>query len=148
MSPPKHGVNPESVLDAAAWSLVGPGKDTLRESLESLYWKGVENELENIIHTLKIWKQPQFAGVTVPDEDDGFIHGFDTFVDQVSEEAREFAIRYGKYRTFFGGDLKIINQSLQIRNKITRILTRLLLVIIPNTHILYKRLRSTVGRNT
>jgi hypothetical protein len=108
--PPKQDINPEPVLDAA-WSLVGPGKVTLRESLEELYWKGVENELENIIHTLKVWKQPQFAGVTVPDEDDGFIHGFDTFVDQVSEEVREFANRYGQYKTRFSArDLEIINQ--------------------------------------
>lgn len=81
---------------------MGPGRDTLFFELEKLYWDGVRGELENIIRTLKIWEKPEFSGVSVPDEEDTFIHGFDTFIDQVTEGPREFAIRYGtRTRTDF-----------------------------------------------
>jgi len=32
------------------------------------------------------------------DENDNFIHGFDTFIDQVSQESRAFAIKYSTFR--------------------------------------------------
>ncbi|KAK4233025.1 hypothetical protein C8A03DRAFT_39296, partial [Achaetomium macrosporum] len=38
---------------------------------------------------------PEFSDVKLDDEDDSFIHSFDTFLDQVTEESRAFAIRYG-----------------------------------------------------
>lgn len=76
------------------WTPVAHGRDALQRALEDMYWEGVRNELENIIRTLAIWQQPEFANVSVPDEMDGLIHGFDTFVDQVSQHAREHAIRY------------------------------------------------------
>ncbi|KAL2166139.1 hypothetical protein VTG60DRAFT_3255 [Thermothelomyces hinnuleus] len=64
--------------------------------LEKLYWEGVGGELENIIWTLKVWQKPEFANVSVADEDDDFLHGFGTFIEQVIDESRAFAIRYGK----------------------------------------------------
>lgn len=76
-----------------AWSPVGT-HDLLAE-LQSLYWEGVQAELENIVRTLKAWQQPEYSDVSVSDEDDAHIHGFDTFLDQVSQEARAFAKRYG-----------------------------------------------------
>ncbi|RBR23899.1 uncharacterized protein FIESC28_03209 [Fusarium coffeatum] len=81
-----------------SWTKVGSGKDHLLSELESLYWDGVRTELENIVRTLKVWQQPEYAQVTIQDEDDDHIHGFDTFLDQVSHEARAHAIRYGEMR--------------------------------------------------
>lgn len=79
----------------APWSPLGRGKYVLLPELEKLYWEGVRRELENIIRTLKIWQSAEFADVCVADEEDDFVHGFDTFLDQVTEESRAFAIRYG-----------------------------------------------------
>ena len=79
----------------AAWSPVGAGSDHLLTELENLYWDGVRGELENIIRTLRTWQRPEFASVAADDEEDDFIHGFDTFLDQVSQQSRAFAIRYG-----------------------------------------------------
>ncbi|KAF7551937.1 hypothetical protein G7Z17_g4673 [Cylindrodendrum hubeiense] len=73
------------------WSLIGPGHEHLTRELETLYWEGVKADLENIIRTLKVWQQPEYADVVVDDEDDDQIHGFDTFLDQVSREARQHA---------------------------------------------------------
>ncbi|KAI9933669.1 hypothetical protein MW887_008142 [Aspergillus wentii] len=67
----------------------------LVEELEKLYWHGVRRELENIISTLKLWQQEEYAEVNVNEENDK-IHGFDTFVDGVCHQTRAFAIRYGE----------------------------------------------------
>ncbi len=79
----------------ASWTSLGPGNAALLPELEELYWEGVRGELENIIWTLKTWQKPEFSDVTVADEQDDFDHGFDTFIDQVTEESRAFALRYG-----------------------------------------------------
>ncbi|RGP80189.1 hypothetical protein FLONG3_1723 [Fusarium longipes] len=81
-----------------SWTRVGSGKDHLLSELENLYWDGVKAELENIVRTLKVWQQSEYAQVSIEDEDDDHIHGFDTFLDQVSQEARAHAIRYAKMR--------------------------------------------------
>ncbi|KAM0249758.1 hypothetical protein ACHAP5_002627 [Fusarium lateritium] len=81
-----------------AWARVGSGKDHLLSELEILYWDGVKAELENIVRTLKAWQQPEYVDVSIEDEDDDHVHGFDTFLDQVSQESRAHAIRYGKMR--------------------------------------------------
>ncbi|KAG4254148.1 hypothetical protein FPRO06_11440 [Fusarium proliferatum] len=81
-----------------SWTRVGPGKDHVLSELESLYWDGVKAELENIVRTLKAWQQPEFADVSIEDEDDDLIHGFDTFLDSVSQQSRAHAIRYGKMK--------------------------------------------------
>ncbi|KAK0722616.1 hypothetical protein B0T26DRAFT_771354 [Lasiosphaeria miniovina] len=80
----------------AEWQPVGPGAAHLRGELEALYWDGVRGELENTVRTLRAWQQPSYAGELLAQEDDGFIHGYDTFLDAVSHEARAFAIRYGE----------------------------------------------------
>uniref|UniRef100_A0A0D2Y5A2 Uncharacterized protein n=1 Tax=Fusarium oxysporum (strain Fo5176) TaxID=660025 RepID=A0A0D2Y5A2_FUSOF len=79
-----------------SWTRVGPGKDHILSELESLYWDGVKAELENIVRTLKAWQQPEFADVAIEDEDDDLIHGFDTFLDSVSQQSRAHAIRYDR----------------------------------------------------
>ncbi|KAM5354211.1 hypothetical protein ACJ41O_000861 [Fusarium nematophilum] len=93
--------SPSSITPAPdlAWTLVGPGQEHLLLELESLYWDGVKAELENIVRTLRAWQdEEEDSRVFDKDEDDGHIHGFDTFLDQVSQEARAFAIRYGNMR--------------------------------------------------
>jgi hypothetical protein len=80
------------------WQLIGAAQDHLLEQLEDMYWEGVKGELEVIIRTLKTWQQPQYSSIVVDDENDYFIHGFDTFIDQVSQESRAFAARYGMSR--------------------------------------------------
>ncbi|KAF4341102.1 hypothetical protein FBEOM_4972 [Fusarium beomiforme] len=81
-----------------SWTKVGPGKDHVLSELESLYWDGVKAELENIVRTLKAWQQPEFVDVSIEDENDDHVHGFDTFLDSVSQQSRAHAIRYGKMR--------------------------------------------------
>lgn len=79
-----------------AWSAIQPGKDHLLNEFLALYWEGVKGELENVIRTLRTWQQPQFSEVAVDEENDDFVHGFDTFIDQVCEETRRSAIGYGR----------------------------------------------------
>lgn len=79
------------------WDPVGPGKLHLLNELEGMYWEGIKGELENIIRTLRIWQRSEFKDVEIKDETDDEIYGFDTFIDQVSQEARAYAIRYGEF---------------------------------------------------
>ncbi|KAM5463858.1 hypothetical protein MauCBS54593_007303 [Microsporum audouinii] len=88
------------------WSLVGSADETLHNQLEHFYWEGIKGELENIIRTLKAWEQPELASVAIEEEQDNHIHGFDAFIDQVSQESRAFAIRYGKKREEWGNSRK------------------------------------------
>lgn len=77
------------------WTLVGGAEEHLRAELEKLYWTGIEHELESVLVTLRAWHSPEFAEVSLPDESDDFVHGFDTFVDQVNDDSRAFADRFG-----------------------------------------------------
>jgi hypothetical protein len=77
------------------WTLIGSADESLLSELGKMYWEGVRQELEVILLTLKKWQQPEYSSVLLKDETDGFIHGFDTFIDQVSQESRAFASRYG-----------------------------------------------------
>lgn len=80
---------------------VGPGKEHLQQNIERLYWVGVEQELENIIRTLNTWQNIKNCDASLEDETIGNIHGYDTFLGQVSQEEREFAVQYGKLIMFF-----------------------------------------------
>jgi hypothetical protein len=55
----------------------------------------VKRDIEVILFTLKRWQEPTNSSTTLQDDAGDFIHGFDTFIDQVSEESRAFAIHYG-----------------------------------------------------
>lgn len=79
------------------WSLVGPGSEHLLQELEKFYWEGVKADLENIMRTLKAWQEPDLSDVAIDDENDDHIHGFDTFIDQVSREARQYANHQSTY---------------------------------------------------
>lgn len=74
----------------------GPVQENLFPELQKIYWNGVRRELAHILLTLRQWQQPNFASTILADEEDDFIHGFDTFVDQVSEKSRDFAERYDR----------------------------------------------------
>lgn len=78
------------------WVQVGPAKEHLFVKLKELYWVGVRAELENILFALKEWQLPEYADAEAIETEEDFVHGFDTFVDQVSQGARKFASRYGK----------------------------------------------------
>lgn len=77
---------------------VGTGKEVLFPELEKLYWLGAKTELDNIITTLRTWRQSDAVqdvlkneGPTIP----GASEGFEFFLDSVSQRRREYASRYG-----------------------------------------------------
>ncbi|KIW99884.1 uncharacterized protein Z518_10812 [Rhinocladiella mackenziei CBS 650.93] len=76
------------------WGEVGPADTHLLPELKKLYWIGVRSELENILFALREWRKPEFADPDSIENEDDFIHGFDTFVDQVCQGSRAFARRY------------------------------------------------------
>lgn len=80
---------------SGSWTKVGPGSTHLYQQVETLYWTGVEEELENIIRTLRSWQREENSGIQIDDETDEIIHGYDTFLGQVSSGQRAFAKRYG-----------------------------------------------------
>ncbi|KAJ6443354.1 L-2,4-diaminobutyrate decarboxylase [Purpureocillium lavendulum] len=92
LASPPSSITPSPSLP---WAPLGSSRDHLFDELEALYWDGVAAELDNIVRTLRAWhhEDPDLVDVIVEDEDDDHISGFDTFVDQVSEEAREATVR-------------------------------------------------------
>ncbi|EAU33014.1 predicted protein [Aspergillus terreus NIH2624] len=84
--------NPVPARPDSAWEAIGPARLHLEEELGKLYWDGIKLEVQNIIHTLHIWRQPEYVSIHVDNDD--HIHGFDTFIDHVSLEARQYAIEY------------------------------------------------------
>lgn len=91
--------SPDNITQAPKipWTPIGPGEPHLLNQLDEMYWEGLKSELENIIRTLRIWQQPEFDDVKIEDESDDHVHGFDTFLDQVSQVSRDYAIRYGEF---------------------------------------------------
>ncbi|KAL4994942.1 hypothetical protein BDV10DRAFT_203458 [Aspergillus recurvatus] len=102
---------------SVSWSRVGPVKEHLTRELETLYWEGVRDEIENIIRTLEIWQAPGYATELFDNEQD-HVHGYDTFLDQVNQQARAFALRYREERTMYNGQptTRIMNSEQAIRN--------------------------------
>lgn len=77
------------------WTSIGPGRDCLASELEKLYWDGVRDELENIVRTLRTWRQNKYPA-DEPDPYENYdIEGYDTFINQVNGHVREFALQYG-----------------------------------------------------
>jgi hypothetical protein len=88
---PEHGTR--------KWETIGAGEDYLLSEMRSVYWAGVRRELEDILLTLKQWQQEEYADVTLEEEkDEQWIHGYDTFIDSISEVGREAAERYRERR--------------------------------------------------
>lgn len=78
------------------WNEIPKAQEALLPELQKMFWSGVQRELIHIILTLKAWQHPDFRDVELEDEKDKEIYGFDTFLDQVNESSREFALQYGK----------------------------------------------------
>lgn len=76
------------------WTSIPNPQQALLQELELLYWNGVRRELMEIVLALKTWQHEDFEKVTLSDEADGEICGFDTFLDQVNESSRDFALQY------------------------------------------------------
>lgn len=79
------------------WTAIPDPQQALLQELKKMYWNGVRRELIDIIFTLKTWQHEDFAQVALSDENDHEIYGFDTFLDQVNESSRDFALQYGRY---------------------------------------------------
>jgi len=77
---------------------IGPAANHLHDAMMQMYWAGVRRELPYIILTLRRWRtRDEFAKTVLPDEEDIYIHGYDTFLDQVSHTSRKFGNRYRKF---------------------------------------------------
>lgn len=73
---------------------IGPAAVHLQEELRRLYWAGVKRELPHILLTLRQWhRRSEFANTVLDDELDQHMHGYDTFIDQVSHSSRQFSQR-------------------------------------------------------
>jgi hypothetical protein len=95
-SAPAVGTSNITTSPDLPWDSLGAADSCLFRELEQMYWDGVKREIEVILITLRKWQESD-CGLKEPEEDnDDFIHGFDTFIDQVSQESRAFAIHYGK----------------------------------------------------
>lgn len=105
------------------WVSIGLGKDYLAQELERLYWEGARHELENILCTLKIWQQPEYAAIIPADEDDTHIHGYDTFLGQVNQQARAFAIRSRRFPITYitNGILTHLGEEIMDGNRSVRV---------------------------
>jgi hypothetical protein len=80
------------------WHEVGSANhEMLITKLQHMYWLGVRRELMEIVRTLKEWRDDELKDVALDDEKDHKIYGFDTFIDQVSEVSRGFAVEYGQF---------------------------------------------------
>jgi len=75
------------------WESIPDPQHALYQELQKMYWDGIKRELKQIILTLQTWQSPEFADIGLPAQD-AEMTGFDTFIDQVSESSREFAMQY------------------------------------------------------
>lgn len=86
----------EKFIEQLPWTPIKSSKENLLEEMLRMYWNGVSRELEHIIMSLSNWQHNRFSAVVLEEEEDDIICGYETFLDQVSESSRAFAIRYGK----------------------------------------------------
>ncbi|ORY16587.1 hypothetical protein BCR34DRAFT_671613 [Clohesyomyces aquaticus] len=84
--------------ETPTWQRIGEAQHHLLKALEELYWAGVEQELESVLIALRAWQRPENSKVELDDEEDSFIHGFDTFIDQISEDSRSFAEQVASFK--------------------------------------------------
>lgn len=87
-----------NVTDAPAFHRehIGSAGEHLQDELVRMYWIGVRRELTHIVLTLRRWQgegHADYSKTVLPDEEDHLIHGYDTFLDQVSHSSRNFAAR-------------------------------------------------------
>ncbi|RHZ57432.1 hypothetical protein CDV55_100040, partial [Aspergillus turcosus] len=100
--------------DNSAWTQVGNAADHLLAELESLYWTGVNQELDCIVSTLRQWQQPQFQDIC-PDANNTLVNGFDTFISNVVLQSSVTPPRLASQESF-GRDVKArMVRSTQLR---------------------------------
>jgi len=87
------------------WEELGAASEYLLPELRKMYWAGVKRELTHILLTLHEWQLPKYSAILLEDEEDDFIHGYDTFLDQVCYDSRAFALRYGTSAFVFDYDV-------------------------------------------
>jgi len=75
---------------------VGPAAAHTYDAFRRMYWDAVRRELKHILLTLRKWQHSEYASRVLPDEQDHFIHGYDTFLEQVSQSTHKLAGRHGK----------------------------------------------------
>ncbi|KAG8672287.1 hypothetical protein FPOAC2_05665 [Fusarium poae] len=75
---------------------IGLAVDHLQHELLDMYWQGVERELPYLLLTFRHWQSGKETSHLLPDEEDQHIHGYDTFIDQVSDISRQFHERNKK----------------------------------------------------
>ncbi|KAH7032718.1 uncharacterized protein B0I36DRAFT_382737 [Microdochium trichocladiopsis] len=86
---------------ATRWSpMPSDASTSLRKEVEDLYWHGARAEVQHVLDTLFWWESPKLKDKLIPtdDERDTFVHGFDTFIDQVSLDGRRFATQAARCR--------------------------------------------------
>lgn len=72
--------------DTSGWTQIGNASDHLLAELESLYWTGVNQELDCLVSTLRQWQQPQFQDIH-PHANERVVNGFDTFIANVTSQS-------------------------------------------------------------
>ncbi|KAM7183569.1 hypothetical protein V8F20_012570 [Naviculisporaceae sp. PSN 640] len=73
---------------------IGPARNHLYDTMLQMYWDGVRRELPYILLTLRKWRtHREYSSSVLPDEEELYIHGYDTFLDQVSHSSRKFSDR-------------------------------------------------------
>ncbi|KAM5353712.1 hypothetical protein ACJ41O_000362 [Fusarium nematophilum] len=94
---------------------IGPAAIHLENELQKMYWKGVERELPYLLLTMRRWQSREDSSTLLPDEEDAHIHGYDTFLDQVSQSSREFHERNKRYPTLASRDPPTYEEALKDR---------------------------------
>lgn len=70
---------------------------SLYNEMMAMYWDAVRGDLLSILLALRDWQTPNDdANISLPEQEDTFIHGYDAFLDHVNHTSRMFATRYLK----------------------------------------------------
>jgi hypothetical protein len=88
----------ENKIFQLPWTPIKSAEDRLLEEMLRMYWSGVLREVEGIILDLSVWQKSRLSSVVLEEEKKGedVVSGYETFLEQVSESSRAFAVRYGK----------------------------------------------------
>ena len=86
------GKRTEDVTDAPE----GLAADELYSQLLEMYWLSVTREMKHILLTLRTWQRPPYESTILPDEENDFIHGYDTFMEQLSQSTHSLAQKHRK----------------------------------------------------
>jgi hypothetical protein len=95
----------EKCIVQLPWTPIKSTKENLLDQMLRMYWNGVLRELQYMILSLSDWQHNKLSAAIL-EEDDGTVCGYDTFLDQVSESSRAFAISYGKSPSYAALELR------------------------------------------